>query len=131
MDSLQQGVEDWIAGEDKEESSEFSVDYAYNGTDGFLRVDLRNTGSRTLTIEENDEDNVNMYVNGTPQEWAYMDGSEYESQEEVRLNPTSVLTINTTESFPVEGDTVELEFNGPYGTEAGYICFSQNGGCQR
>ena len=131
MDDLQSNVEEWLRGEDRKQASELSVDYAYNGTGGYLLVDLRNTGSRSLKVEEDNQKTLTMYIGGVPEEWNYSDGSGFVSGEDVVLNPTSVLTVNTTEKFPSDGDTAEIDFAGPYEVEAGYVCYSESGSCER
>jgi flagellin-like protein len=130
MDDLQGNVEGWLGQRDREESSSVSVDYAYNGTDGSLLVDVRNDGSRTITLEEDDEFLFNMYIDNIPEQWEYVSGSSYRSQSEVELNPTGVITLNTTVSFPGEGDSTEIRFSGPYSMRASYLCFSENGACE-
>ena len=130
MDSLQGNVEDWLAQEDRQRGSSIAVDYGYNGTDGSLLVDIRNDGSRTVTIEADDDPFINMYLDGKPRDWQYISGSTYVSSSEVKLDPSSVLTINTTVAFPSDGSSAQVEFAGPFGMQASYACFSQNGRCE-
>ncbi|MFB6159403.1 MAG: hypothetical protein ABEJ95_07165 [Candidatus Nanohalobium sp.] len=131
MDDMQGSVDDWLTQEDRQKSSEIGFDYGLNGTDGYLLLDLRNTGSRTLTVEEDGNKTLNMYLDGIPQDWDYVSGSGYGSQSKVLLDPGSVLRLNTTKSFPSTGSTVDVKLTGPYGVQANYICFSHDGRCQR
>jgi len=130
MEDLQDGVEDWLAQEDRQDSSSISIDSGYNGTNGHLLIDLRNSGSRTITVERGDEPLINMYSDGIPRDWEYVLGSSYAGDNEVKLNPSSVLTVNTTVEFPDDGESSEIEFSGPYGMRAIYTCFGQNGRCE-
>ncbi len=131
LEGIQNNVEDWLGLRDKVEASEISIDYGYNRS-GYLIVDVRNTGSRTLVVEEKNQKNWNMYIDDLPQEWAYMSGSSYAdpSTTQVLLNPTSVLTLNTTEKFTDPGNSTGIEFTGPYEIRANYECFSQGGACE-
>lgn len=131
ISDLQEGVESNVGQQNKVESSSISVDYGYNGTNGFFLVDLRNEGSTTITVEEENEKLLNMYLDNIPQEWNYTSGSSYLSQSKVSVNPTSVLTLNTTEEFPAEGDSISVELTGPYEVRTSYTCYSENGFCER
>jgi flagellin-like protein len=130
MDDLQDNVEGWLGQQDKEQASSIAIDYANNGTDGYLLVDLRNDGSRTITLERDNSPLVNMYMDGVPEDWDYISGSGYQSQDTVRINPTEVVTLNTTVVFPADGDSVGIEIAGPYSMSASYLCFSENGACE-
>ncbi|WP_217907068.1 hypothetical protein [Candidatus Nanohalobium constans] len=129
LTDIQGNVEDWIGQEDREESTKISVDYGYNQSD-YLLVDLRNTGSSSIEIVEDGGTSLNMYLEGVPEDWSFVSGSPYESQSTVILDPSATLTLNTTEKFPVEGESVEVEFAGPYETSTTYICFNENGACE-
>lgn len=131
ISDLQEGVESNIGQQNKIESSSMSIDYGYNGTNGYFLVDLRNDGSTTITVEEENEKLLNMYLDNMPKDWNYTKGSSYLSQSQVSINPTSVLTLNTTEEFPAEGNSTSVEFTGPYEVRTSYTCYSENGFCER
>jgi archaellum component FlaF (FlaF/FlaG flagellin family) len=127
---VQENVEDWISQDDREQQSSIGVDYGYNSTDGFLMVDVRNTGANTLTVEEQGEKVWNMYLDGRPETWSYVTGSPYSSSSNVGLDPSSTITLNTTREFPSPGNSVEVEVTGAFNTRSTYVCFSENGGCE-
>ncbi|MFB6099776.1 MAG: archaellin/type IV pilin N-terminal domain-containing protein [Candidatus Nanohalobium sp.] len=129
MQGLQNSVEDWILGESKEESATISVDYGVNGSNGYLLMDIRNTGSISLAVEEGGRKNWNMYVDGVPREWEYVSGS-YTGKENVIIDPNEVIRINTTVQFPSTGNRVQVSLKGQYNTGVSYICFSEGGGCE-
>jgi len=130
MDDTKGNVEDWISQEDREESSSIGIDFGYNSTDGYLMVDVRNTGATSLSVEKDGTKNWNMYSDGKPVEWIYVDGSDYISRDNVVVDPSSTITLNTTEEFPLSGQTVEIEVTGSYNTRSTYVCFSENGRCE-
>lgn len=131
LEDLQEGVESNIGQQNKVESSSISVVYGHNGTNGYFLVDLRNDGSTTITVEEENEELLNMYIDNIPRQWSYTTGSGYLSQSQVSINQNSVLTLNTTQRFPSEGDSISVEFTGPYGVRTSYNCYSENGFCER
>lgn len=130
ISDIQDGAEDQISQEDREESTSIGVDFGYNGTNGYLLMDVRNTGSYTIAVEEEDQKNWNMYIDNIPVEWNYTDGSDYLNQREVPLDPSSTITLNTTQKFPVTGESKEVEISGPYNLRTSFICFSENDGCE-
>jgi hypothetical protein len=71
-----------------------------------------------------------MYIDGVPQDWEFVTGSPYQGDDEVFIDPQSAIRINTTEPFPASGNSIEVEFAGPYGVRASYVCFSEQGSCE-
>jgi len=128
LDDVQDNAENQLTQEEREDRSEIQIDYGYNGSQGYLLLDVSNTRSRTLKVEEDDNKNWNLYTEGTPSNWEYTDPSK-KTQSEVLLSTGSTLTINTTEKFPSSGNSIESEITGPYGLSTSYICFSTNGEC--
>lgn len=124
LTDVQQGLEDQLAREDRIESSDITIETAYQGTAGFLLVDVRNSGSVTLDIESDGNKQWNLYVDGRPQRWEYVDTSNGGDES---LNPNGVISINTTTSFPATDNSKELSFNAPYQTSDSYVCFNEGG----
>ena len=129
LGDVQESAENRLQQEDRIESTSIDADFGYNGTNGYLIVDIRNTGSYTLAVEDDGQKNWNMYLEGVPEQWSYIDGSSYLTQDQVLLNPQSTVTINTTSKFPSSGNSKEVEFSGPYEIDTSYLCYSENGGC--
>jgi FlaG/FlaF family flagellin (archaellin) len=129
MSDLQGSVESWIGQEDKKSSSSITLSNARNGTSGYLLADVRNTGSRTLSVVEDGSRLLKLYLDNKPEEWEYLSGSPYIGNKDVGIDPSSSITLNTTKKFPDSG-SVKIEFSGPYNTRASYICSSLNGACQ-
>lgn len=131
MDGLQDSIGDWVDQEDKKESSSMVIEYAYNSTsNGYLLVDVRNDGSRALSVEDDGNRKWDIYVNSKPGEWNYTKNSPYHGQDGVFISPSEQITLNTTEKFPSSGVTKEVEFTGPYGVRSSYVCLSQKGACE-
>jgi FlaG/FlaF family flagellin (archaellin) len=134
FDGLQDGINSWLGGVEEEESSEISVDQAYNES-GYLVVDVRNDGDISLKVEEDDVKLWTMFAeeNGNgekPVEWEYFSGSSYRSQSDVLLGVNSDISINTTLEFPESRNQTLIEINGPNEISAGTVCFSQGGSCE-
>lgn len=129
LTDVQSNVEDWIGQENQEQSVEMNIDYGYNRS-GYLLVDLRNSGSSSVSIVEGGEPTLNMYVDGVPEEWDFISGSPYNGEESVVLDPSSTVSLNTTVAFPATSDSVEVQFAGPYETSTTYVCFNENGSCE-
>jgi len=129
LGDVQEGAENRLQQEDRIESTSIDADFGYNGTNGYFIVDIRNTGSYTLSVVDGGNKNWNMYLEGVPNSWSFMQGSSYVGENEVLLNPQSTITINTTSKFPSTGNSKEVEFSGPYEISTSYLCYSENGGC--
>lgn len=121
---IQDGLEGQIQQEDRIASSDITIEYAYNSTEGHLLADIRNTGSVSLEVEEDGSKAWNLYVDGRPEEWEYVDSSM--GGDEV-LDPNDVISLNTTFDFPDLDDSKEISFNAPYETSDSYVCFNEGG----
>jgi len=124
LTEIQGNLEDQVAQEDDIESSDINIEFAYNGTNGYLLTDVRNSGSATLDIEEGSSKQWNMYVEGRPENWEYVDSS---LGGEVNLRPNEVVSINTTQGFPEEEESTQFSFNAPLETSDSYVCFNEGG----
>ena len=119
---LQDGLEDEMEEEEMIEASDIRVDRAYNGTGGYLLADVSNSGSVTLTIEDSGDKLWNLYINGAPVDWTYVNSSMGGN---VTINPNDVVSFNTTRAYPSSGSSVEFSFNAPYDSSDRYICFNE------
>lgn len=100
------------------DKSEMSIDYGYS-RDGDLFLDLRNDGSIALPIKNEQGDKVlSVYVDGRPKEnWVVPSGKE-------TVAKGGKVTINTTASFPAQGNYTKVEITGAHGTESTIICYN-------
>jgi len=122
VENVQSGLEDEMSRQDAVESSDIRVDSAYRGADGFLLVDVQNTGSITLDIERDDVKLWNLYVDGAPEDWEYVNTAG----PEVSVNPNSLISFNTTTAYPSNGNSKEVSFNAQFESSDSYICFNDN-----
>ncbi len=107
--------------QERQEQSNFAIEYGYNSSGGWTLLDVRNTGSRTLTVEEGGNKVWTLYVDGQPQDWGYVTQS-LRNQNQVGVDPREVLRINTSVRYPLSGDTVEFEVRGGYNTRSAIVC---------
>lgn len=122
--STQDNVENRIDEREDEANSELSSDIAYNSSQGYIIITIRNTGSNTLLIRD-DEKRLNMYVRGRPV--SDTDGAKgwtYLNTEKDALQPKESVTLNTTHEFPPEGEDYSIEVIGPSDTSTTYICYN-------
>jgi FlaG/FlaF family flagellin (archaellin) len=125
-EQTQQNVEDQVNQQNRNSNSELTSEIAYNGTDGYTIVTLRNSGSVSLELQnENGVKTLNLYVRGRPvngdsQSW------EFNSPESgsVVLDPQESKPVNTTAKFPSRGEEYSIRFTGPYETSTTYICYN-------
>jgi archaellum component FlaF (FlaF/FlaG flagellin family) len=114
----QQNIEERVEERGDEANSELSSEIAYNSTEGYTVITIRNTGSDTLRLENEDSSTLNMYVRGRPVDFTYLN-AEKES-----LQPEETVTLNTTEKFPERDEDYSIEINGPEETSTTYICYN-------
>jgi len=122
LTEIQGNLEDQVSREDDIDSSDINIEFAYNGTNGYILTDVRNSGSVLLDIEEDSSRRWNMYVEGRPENWEYVDSG---LGGDVNLRPNEVVSINTTQSFPEQGESKQISFNAPLETSDSYVCFNE------
>lgn len=122
ISDLQDGLEDEMQEEEMIEASDIRIDRAYNGTSGYLLTDVSNSGSVTLTIEESGNKLWNLYIDGAPEDWTYVNSSMGGDE---KINPNDIVSFNTTVAYPPSGNSVEFSFNAPYESSDRYICFNE------
>ena len=103
------------------ENTDLAVDFAKNSSDGYLLIDIRNSGSVNQPLYEDNTKYMDLYIDNRPQEWEFVDdpGDDYS------LLPGATVRINTTEKFPAAGKTVKASFMAPYHSSAAKYCSSQ------
>ena len=107
-----------------EQRTDLNIEHVYNNSDGDALMIVRNTGSLSQIIEEDDKF-WTVYADGSPigtdgKNWEYVQNT-YNSQSDVRLNPQDTIPINTTTPFPNSGEK-RFRIVGRYGSEDTMIC---------
>lgn len=117
---VQDNVDDRIEERGDELETELSSDIAYNSSDGFTLITIRNTGSTTIRLGEGGNgENLNVFVRGRPQnDWTFL------NEEKNSLQREETTTLNTTVTFPEEGEDYSIEVIGPSDTSTTYICYN-------
>ena len=120
LSDVRGNFEDDISDQELSSKAEMSIDYGYE-RNGYMLLDIRNTGQVTLPLKDNDTEVLSVYIDGRPR-----DGWSFLSDREV-LGTDGTITINTSESFPNQGNYKEVEITGAYDTESSIICYSGGG----
>lgn len=120
LNDVRSGFEDDINDKNLESESQMGIDYGYE-QGGNLMIDIRNTGSISLPLKDNDTNVLSVYLDGRPS-----DNWEYLSDRDV-LGPDATITINTKQSFPDQGNYTEVEVRGAYETQSSMICYNDGG----
>lgn len=121
QNDLKENTEDRLSQQERESQSNIDIETAYNSTDGYIIVSVRNTGSLTLQIR--DETRLwSMFTNGSP----VGDGTEWEYRNEERdyISPQQTVNLNTTEKFPDPGSDTLIKITGPNGVSDSKVCFN-------
>lgn len=118
-------VENRIEDRNRQSKSEMSSDIAYNSSDGFIILTIRNSGASTLLIRDNGDPRLNMYVrgrpvNGDPKSWKFLNPQP----SDVALQPEESISLNTTSPFPPQGEDYVVKLTGPAQTSTTYICYN-------
>jgi len=123
LTDVQDGLEGQVEHEERVDSTDIRIEFAYNQTD-YILVDVVNSGTETLEIEEDGNKLWNLYIDNRPETWEYVDDAQ---GGDVLLNPEDTITLNTTEEFPPEEESKEISLNAPYDTSDSYVCFNEGG----
>jgi flagellin-like protein len=79
QDDFMENTEDRLSSQEREAQSDINIETAYNSSDGYVLLSVRNTGSVTLEVEdENDNKAWDLYIEGRPNEWKHR-GQEVDS----------------------------------------------------
>lgn len=125
-EQTQDNVEDRVDQQARTSNSELTSEIAYNSSQGYTIVTLRNSGSVTLPLQEEDGGRtLSLYIRGRPvngnsKSW------EFTNSESglVTLDPQESKPINTTAEYPSQGEDYSIRFVGPYETSTTYICYN-------
>ncbi|PSG99593.1 MAG: hypothetical protein BRC28_04030 [Nanohaloarchaea archaeon SW_4_43_9] len=122
----QENVEDKVDKQSRESNSELTSEIAYNGTNGYTLTTLRNSGSISLQLQNEDGNKtLNLYIDGRPvngdsKSWEFLNPESGS----VLLDPKESKPVNTTKKFPAKGEQYSIRFVGPSETSTTYICYN-------
>ncbi|MFQ3308212.1 MAG: archaellum component FlaG (FlaF/FlaG flagellin family) [Candidatus Nanohaloarchaea archaeon] len=129
-DTLRENANDRIAGENRIENSDISIEYAFENADGDIALDVRNTGSTNLEVKEDGDDLWNIYIEGRPQGSWELSDTALDNSDDVDLSPQEQLRIDTNEDYPSTGNSKRVQVSGIYETQSSIICsYNDDGSC--
>lgn len=114
-------TEDRLNDRKKNSQSDINIETAYNNT-GHIFLSVRNTGSLTLDIEDDDGNKfLNLFTEGSP----VGGGTGWINTDDVSsLAPQATMRINTTESFPKDDSDKLIKLTGPNGVSDSAVCYN-------
>ena len=133
QDDFKESSEERVNEGQREAQSDINIEYAYNSSDGYIMLSVRNTGSISLAVEEDNQKLWNLFVEGRPvggdgTGWVYMDSSKRgPGVESVVLDPQQTLSINTTAKYPSQGSDKLIKLNAPYESSDSHVCYNSGG----
>jgi len=129
-DTLRENAEDRLAGNNKIENSDITIEYAFENSDSDITMDVRNTGSTTLEVKEDGDRLWNIYIDGEPQNAWEFTNSSLSSDQNVDLSPQEQIRIDTNAAYPSAGNSKRVQVSGVYETQSSIICsYSSDGSC--
>lgn len=128
VEDIRSNIEEQLGVQNKQQNSELTIIYGYEGTNGNIWIDVRNEGSISLAVEENGNKLWNLYVGGKPATWSYTPGGP--SGSNVVIDPQETIRLDTGEPFPSVGGSKTIQLNGQYGTSASIVCDNTGGETQ-
>jgi len=116
-------TEERLNNQEKEAQSDINIETAYNSTDGYIILSVRNTGSLTLKVEDSDGNKVwNLFIDGRPVDggagWKHRGGSK------TALAPQETMGINTTVKFPGNDNDTLIKLTGPNSVSDSKVCYN-------
>lgn len=127
QETAKDSYEDRFTQREIERKTDINLEHIYEDSNGDAILIIRNTGSLTQIVEEDDTKFWTLYVDGEPvgpsdsgTAWTYVQSS-YNSDSNVELNPQATMAINSTTSFPVSTQ-VEYKIVGKYGSQDTMFC---------
>lgn len=123
LNNIQSTFERMLTDETIEDQADITVNLGYD-RNGYIWLDVENTGEVSLQVEENNDKKWSIFVDGAASQvrtdWKYQDGSVHKGQK--ILNPDNTIRINTTVRFPTGGTTKTLRIEGPHDLSAAISC---------
>ncbi len=133
LQSIQENVQDNSADRVSENQrkiqSSMNIENGYKGSNGHIIINVRNTGERSLEIQDPEENRLwNIYIEGRPlsdgsTSWEFLNSRS----DQVYIDPQDMIPINTTEPFPSNSDSKLVRLTGTYETSDTINCFNSGG----
>ncbi len=119
-----ENIQGQLEDEELQERSDFNIEYAYEGSNGNVIMSIRNTGSISLELEEDGSKVWSLYVDGAPQGqngkgWTYHNPNPPDI-----LDPSEVVSIDTNEPFPSQGNEKSFRLTGQHGIRDSHVCYN-------
>jgi len=119
MDSIEDRQQD----RQTETQSDINIETAYNSTDGYIILSVRNTGSLTIEVEDNNGNKVwDLFIDGRPVDGGK--GWEHRGSTKTSLAPQETIGINTTALFPSDDSDTLIKITGPNGVSDSKVCYN-------
>ncbi len=123
QDDFMENTEDRLSNQERESQSDINIETAYNSTDGYIMLSIRNTGSLTLEVEDEDGNKAwDLFIDGRPK--GDGTGWEYRGSSREALAPQATIGINTTEKFPAADSDTLIKLTGPNGVSDSKVCYN-------
>lgn len=123
QDDFMDSTEDRLNNQEREAKSDINIETAYNSSDGYLILSVRNTGSLTLNVEDSDGNKAwDLFIDGRPVD----DGTgwEYRGNSKTSLAPQETIGINTTAKFPPSDSDALISLAGPNSASDDKVCYN-------
>lgn len=119
VQSIQDGAESELRQEDRIRDSEIRIESGFNNSDDNLSIEVRNSGSISIPVNESGETVWSIFVDDVPNnDWSIEGGTVEE------INPNQIITIDTERPFPDEGESDTVRITAPYETTDSHVCFN-------
>lgn len=123
QDDFMENTEDRLNNQEKETQSDINIETAYNSTDGYVMLSVRNTGSLTLDVEDSDGNKAwDLFIDGRPVDGGT--GWEHRGSAKTALAPQETIGINTTVTFPADDSDTLIKLTGPNGVSDSKVCYN-------
>jgi len=127
QEEVQDSYEDRRERERLEDSTAIDIESVYNSSvGGWAILQIRNTGTRSMTIKDSGKKYWNVFVDGEPVGNSQGTGWKYVDTAQDKLGSNEVISINTTRSFP-ESSPVSYKTAARYGAEDTNRCAPSEG----
>jgi len=123
QEDFMENTENQLEDQERNSQSDINIETAYNSTDGYIILSVRNTGALTLEVEDSSGNKLwNLFVEGRPVDggtgWTHR-GSVTES-----IAPQATIGINTTTKFPGPGKDKLMKLTGSNGVSDSKVCYN-------
>lgn len=119
VQNIQEGAESELEQEEKIRLSDLRIESGFNNSDDDLSIEVRNSGSISLPVNEGGELVWSIFVDDQPNNNWEIDGANIDY-----IDPNQIITIDTNRPFPDEDDSVTVTISAPYETTGSHVCFN-------